>query len=441
MEDRLRNASWGICSAVVGLLVLIAVFAVSATAATTQKKTLTVWDAAYVPGSPEFTAMQRIDRAFMRANPNVVVKHSGFPFAGYWPAKVQTAIATRRGPDVIATYLAGTTEQMLRGLVPLAGLLTPQQKKSLVLLPAEQAKDPSVHRLAPTTYAYYWVYNKQLFQKAGISSPPATWRQLLGACDALKAAGIQPIAAGFQDGYLGQWFSVYGFASQLFSPKDIAAWNQGKVGWDDPKMVAAWSSVSSLNKRGCFGPSPQGYTLADQNTQFLEGKAAMVYTCCGIGLADAIKRFGAANVGVFRMPRLPGSAYTSTPMDVGPNFYYGITRSSKNCGIAWKYLSFLVTPAAQKEFAKVGILPGVRGITTAGSNPLVKQIQGWLADPGNHTGPNAQSPQEFDAVLKLSAQLVGQQVGLEDVIDQLQSVRSSTFRPVKIPVANTPSCS
>jgi raffinose/stachyose/melibiose transport system substrate-binding protein len=425
--------------AAVMLVLFTALFATSAAPAPSAKQTITVWDALYVSGNPEYTAMQNIDKAFMRANPNIQVKHAGFPFSVYGD-KAQTAFATRRGPDVIGTGLSGTTEQMLRGMIPLKGLLTSRQQKSLVLLASEEAKDPSIHRMAFETYAYYWVYNKSLFQKAGLTGPPTSWRGLLAACESLKKAGAQPIAAGFQDGFLGQWFITYGFASQLFSPRDVAAWARGTLGWEDPKMVAAWSLLSTLDKRGCFGASPEGYTLADQNTQFLEGKAAMAYSCCSIGLDDAIKRFGLANVGVFRMPRMPGSAYKSTPMDVGPTFYYGITRWSKKCGAAWKYLSYLATTPAQREFAKVGVLPGVRGISTTGSNPLVRQIQTWLSDPGNHTGPNASSPQETDTVRKGSAQLVAGQVSVEDLVSRLQDVRSSTFRPVRVPVEKTPAC-
>ena len=43
----------------------------------------------------------------------------------------------------------------------------------------------------------FW-YNKDLFAKAGITAPPATWDELLDRRRKLKAAGITPIAAGRQ---------------------------------------------------------------------------------------------------------------------------------------------------------------------------------------------------------------------------------------------------
>src|SRR5215467_12796016 len=44
----------------------------------------------------------------------------------------------------------------------------------------------------------FW-YNKDLFTKASISSPPATWEDFLGDIGKLKAAGITPIAIGGKD--------------------------------------------------------------------------------------------------------------------------------------------------------------------------------------------------------------------------------------------------
>jgi raffinose/stachyose/melibiose transport system substrate-binding protein len=442
VEHVTSRRSWRtLVVATCSILVVASILSPTGASSPAQKKaTVTVWDAAYLPGSALQASQQRIDQAFMKANPGITINHTGFPFSAYWPTKVQTAIATKRGADVVALGLQGVTTQILQGLVPLKGLLTAPQRKSLVLLSQFDAFDASTRRFPATTYAYYWMYNKALFAKAGISAPPTTFRQLLGACDALKNAGIQPIAAGFQDGSLGQWFTNYGFASQLFSRKDTADWSRGRLGWEDPKMVAAWTNLGTLAKRGCFGPNSAAFTNADAGTQFLGGKAAMIYTCCGIGSDDAVKTLG-ADVDQFRMPRLPGSAYASTPMDVGPSLVYGITRFSKNCGAAWKYLSYLATPAAQRELAKAGQLPGVKGVTRlTGANRLTRQIQSWLSDPGNHTGPFAASPQEFQELRRLAPQLVNGNVSVDDVTSRLQDLREQNFQPLTAPPGGATAC-
>jgi hypothetical protein len=41
-----------------------------------------------------------------------------------------------------------------------------------------------------------WWYNKDLFTQAGVTQLPTTWAEFLAAVEALKAAGITPIALG-----------------------------------------------------------------------------------------------------------------------------------------------------------------------------------------------------------------------------------------------------
>jgi len=49
----------------------------------------------------------------------------------------------------------------------------------------------------PTSY-YWWAvyYRPSLFEQAGITKVPETWKSVLGACDTLNAAGITPITIG-----------------------------------------------------------------------------------------------------------------------------------------------------------------------------------------------------------------------------------------------------
>ena len=49
-------------------------------------------------------------------------------------------------------------------------------------------------------------YNKALFKKAGIDSPPATWSEFLADVEKLKAAGITPIAVGEKDKWPGMFW-------------------------------------------------------------------------------------------------------------------------------------------------------------------------------------------------------------------------------------------
>src|SRR4051794_23893182 len=52
-------------------------------------------------------------------------------------------------------------------------------------------------------YSGYWVivYNKDIFQKAGITSVPTTYNEFVAACDKVKAAGVTPVFEPISDGW------------------------------------------------------------------------------------------------------------------------------------------------------------------------------------------------------------------------------------------------
>ncbi len=54
-----------------------------------------------------------------------------------------------------------------------------------------------------------WWYNKDLFTKAGIANPPATWTDFLADVKTLKAAGITPISLGEGDKWPGMHIWSY----------------------------------------------------------------------------------------------------------------------------------------------------------------------------------------------------------------------------------------
>ena len=64
----------------------------------------------------------------------------------------------------------------------------------------------------PGTHGF--IYNMEAFEKAGIKEVPATWAELLEACDTLKAAGITPIYVP-KDSWVPQILMTDNFAKIL----------------------------------------------------------------------------------------------------------------------------------------------------------------------------------------------------------------------------------
>jgi ABC-type glycerol-3-phosphate transport system substrate-binding protein len=72
-----------------------------------------------------------------------------------------------------------------------------------------------IYDLNLETVQVLWFYNKGIFQKAGIATPPTTWSQLLADCAALKKAGYVPLALAGD--YNSLWAANGGWLFRMYA--------------------------------------------------------------------------------------------------------------------------------------------------------------------------------------------------------------------------------
>jgi raffinose/stachyose/melibiose transport system substrate-binding protein len=118
----------------------------------------------------------------------------------------------------------------------------------------------------------FW-YNKDLFQKAGITTPPATWEEFLAAIPKLKAAGVAPLAIAGKD----KWPSMHLWSYLVLRTGGGEALSQMiQTGdWNTDACINAGKAVQELNK---LDPYQKGYASAVYNDEAAavgNGKAAM----------------------------------------------------------------------------------------------------------------------------------------------------------------------
>ena len=92
-----------------------------------------------------------------------------------------------------------------------------------------------------------WVYNKTLMAQAGITEPPATWDEVIAACEALRAKDITPFAFG-NDYY---WTTQL-MAQSLDSCSDVVDASTGKASYTDPKFAAFEDGWKQMVDAKCF---------------------------------------------------------------------------------------------------------------------------------------------------------------------------------------------
>lgn len=115
-------------------------------------------------------------------------------------------------------------------------------------------------------------YNKALFEKAGITEPPATWDEFFAAADKLKAAGIAPVALGGKDGFELQHTFEDILAGSMTADEYAGLWT-GKTSWNDPKVTAA---LETFKKYLSYANADRdALTWAAATQLLIDGKAAM----------------------------------------------------------------------------------------------------------------------------------------------------------------------
>ncbi len=133
-----------------------------------------------------------------------------------------------------------------------------------------------------------WWYDPGVFAKNGWTAPK-TYSELLALCDKIKAKGTAPIT--FQGKY--PYYMIQGmllpWAQSVGGPEAIAdAQNLVPGAWKSPAMLQAAKMIAELRDKGDFEQGAVGLSHTESQSDFLNGKAAMIP--CGTWLDSEMKK-------------------------------------------------------------------------------------------------------------------------------------------------------
>ncbi|MGH9916968.1 MAG: ABC transporter substrate-binding protein, partial [Pyrinomonadaceae bacterium] len=201
--------------------------------------------------------------------------------------------------------------------------------------------------IAASARAMY--YNKDIFAKAGISAPPATWADFKTDAEKIKKLGSETYGFGLQGKEIET--DVYFYYGMWSNGGEIV--KDGKSGLDSKAAIETAKLYKSFIDGGLTQPGVTSYSREDVQNLFKQGKVATVITAPF--LSGQIKT------------EAPKLNYGVAPIPAGPNGdkgTYGVTDSivlfenSKNKEAAWKFLDFIFTAEQRTKFDKIeGFLP------------------------------------------------------------------------------------
>ena len=296
-------------------------------------------------------------------------------------AGFQRASAAQNAPDVAFLWNGiYHMESVWQGYVEPLNELIPQdllESSNATTLSNFEGKQ---YRLGWYAVPMLWVYNKQMFEKAGLDpeSPPQTWDAFLDACDKLKGAGITPITGGLKDGPWGEWWMGQGLSQNLQSPADAIALFVGDLNWTDPQYYEQWSRLEEVWNAGYINEDINSIDLYPGIDLFGAGEGAMTLIV-GPLVADIQSKLGAENVGVMVFPVWGQGAMAGKPIRDTQGL--GISSQSDYKEEAADFLQFLHSEERVNAlWDQVRQLPA--DTTWDGSvidDPTIKQIwQEWM---------------------------------------------------------------
>lgn len=310
--------------------------------------TLQYW---HTHSDPESAKLDEVIAAFEGANPGVTVEPTRFAYNDYKTALL-TAISSGEVPDVARLDIAWVSEFADQGaLVQLDGNMPDFENIIKDTYPGPLSTNfwqGHYYGLPLDTNTQVLLWNKNVFEAAGLSEPPATMEEFAEvACQLTDESKKQ---YGYAQGGTYFWAPApvfYAMGGKVTDEEITTA--TGYI--NGPESVAAFTMLKDLYDKGCLSPNLLGGGIAT-DAGHAEGTYAMIID--GPWMVDIYKN----NYPDFEVNFAPiptGPQETTSSVVGGEDVV--VLEGSENQEAAMKWAAYLLSPEAQKMMAEVGQMP------------------------------------------------------------------------------------
>lgn len=353
---------------------------------------LTWWDTS--DPKNEGPAFQELIKKFNVTYPNVKVDYQSVPFADA-QNKFKTAAAAKSGaPDILRAEVAWVPELASLGyLYNLDGSELLKDESDFMTTPMSSDKyEGKTYGVPQVVDSLALLYNKKMFEAAGITAAPKTWAEVKTAAATIKSkTGKQALFIN-SGGYFLLPF-IYGEGG------DVVDATAKKITVNGPQAVAGVKIAQDLVKDGTAVKPPANDAYGNMMTLFKEQKVAMIIN--GPWEVNNIKSApsfgGLENLGVAPVPA--GSAKAAGPVG-GHNYTIWSGMPQEKVPAAVAFVKFMNSAESQAFLAeKIGLLPtrksaydlpGVKNnAIVAAFKPVldVAVARPWIPEGGQFFGP------------------------------------------------------
>lgn len=319
------------------------------TDASSLEAELTWWDTS--DPTNEGPTYEALIEKFNEEYPNVTINYESVPF-GDAQNKFKTAAEAGSGaPDIMRAEVAWVPEFAAAGhLYALDGTALLEDNNFLATPLSSNVYDGKTYGVPQVTDTLGLMYNKELFEKAGIDEAPTTWEEVGEAAEALKTKAKVDGLYINNGGYFLLPF-IYGEGGDLLDTEAETI----EVG--SPESVAGIKTAQDLVKSGAAVKPDANDSYGTMMTLFKEGKVGMILNGPWetAAISDDPNFGGFENLGVAPVPS--GSEGAGAPVG-GHNYviYSGMDEAKADAAIA--FVNFMASAESQAFAAEeLGVLP------------------------------------------------------------------------------------
>jgi raffinose/stachyose/melibiose transport system substrate-binding protein len=321
--------------------------------------TLRFWNI-WGSGDPNTEARDAALAAWQAANPNIVIVNEDFENEAY-KTMIKTTVSADEAPDVFSTWGGGFSRPFVD-----AG-------KLLDLGPYLQ--DGTMDKLTGGALNYYdydgkifgmtfgksasgFFVNTEAFTNAG-AKIPATWEELLTACEQLKAAGTIPIITSSKERWVISML-FEGMVTKAVGAEVVNKTINKEAGgsYSDPMYLDALNRLGELVSKGYINSDMAALSRDEVLASFKNGDAGLYYMGAWESSAlEADDSLIKGKVDWIPFPTIPGGKGSGTEFNGGAIDGLVISANTAHPDEAAAFLKFFCEAYAREGYQRGNYMP------------------------------------------------------------------------------------
>lgn len=310
------------------------------------KKELTfqIWDVAQKEG------MEALAAAYTEENPDVTIEVQVTSWDEYW-TKLEAAAEGNQLPDIFWMHTNELLKYADNGiLADVTGLYDDESKAyykdnfSEVSIDNTKGSDGNMYGVPKDKDTIGLVYNKEMFDAAGVAYPDEnwTWDDLVSASEKINAATGKYGYMAYADDQIGYWNFVYQAGGYILNE------DKTEGGFTNPATVKAMEFYIGLQQNE-WCPDQNYFAETSPGTAFFSEQGAMYYEGCW-NLKSLMENnpemVGKWDVAV--LPKCPDPVSGDGRASISNGLCYATAAKGENLETAKDFLKFLGSEEGQK---------------------------------------------------------------------------------------------